>query len=315
MTGYATLLTLIAPIFALIATGVIARRVGWLGAEADASLLKLVVNLFYPCLVFRTVLGSSAIGDLENLAWAPLLGFAVVVVGFAIGFPAGRLAGLSKGKGLRTFAVAVGLFNWAYIPIALVTGLFPAGTLGVLFVFNVGVEFALWTVGIVLMAGGSLRDGWRKLVNPVVIALGAAIALNLGGHADSIPAPVDLTIAALAACAIPLGLILIGAMLSEHIERPRDLLNFRVISMSTLVRLGLLPVIFLLLARFLPISLELKQVLVVQAAMPAATFPIVMAKHYGGHPLTAVQVVASTTVLALFLIPIWLKFGFAFVGV
>ncbi len=167
MTGYPTLFALIAPIFVLIATGVTVRRVGWLGAEADASLLKLVVNLFYPCLVFRTVLGSSAIGDMTNLAWAPVLGFGVVVAGFAIGFPAGRLAGLSKGMGLRTFVVSVGLFNWAYIPIALVTGLFPVGTLGVLFVFNVGVEFALWTVGIVLMAGGSMREGWRHLVNPV----------------------------------------------------------------------------------------------------------------------------------------------------
>lgn len=315
MTGYSTLLTLIAPIFVLIATGVTVRRVGWLGAEADASLLKLVVNLFYPCLVFRAVLGSSAIGDMTNLAWAPLLGFGVVVAGFAIGFPAGRLAGLSKGTGLRTFAVSVGLFNWAYIPIALVTGLFPAGTLGVLFVFNVGVEFAMWTVGIVLMAGGSLREGWRHLINPVVISLILAVSLNLAGHGASIPLPVQLTIDALAACAIPLGLVLIGAMLSEHIDRPMDLLNVRVIGMASLVRLGLLPVVFIVLAKFLPISVELKQVLVVQAAMPAATFPIVMARHYGGHPLTAVQVVAGTTVIALFLIPIWLKVGLAFVGV
>lgn len=55
MTGCGTLLGLIAPVFLLIAAGVIARRIGWLGTEADASLLKLVVNLFYPCLVFGAV--------------------------------------------------------------------------------------------------------------------------------------------------------------------------------------------------------------------------------------------------------------------
>lgn len=315
MTGYASLLGLIAPIFVLIATGVTVRRAGWLGTEADASLLKLVVNVFYPCLVFRTVLGSSAIADTANLVWGPLLGFALVIVGFAVAFPSGRLAGLARGKGLRTFAVAVGLFNWGYIPIPLVTDLFSGGTLGVLFVFNVGVEFAMWTVGIVLMAGGSWRDGWAKLVNPVVISLALAIGMNLAGWGGAIPSPVMQTVNALAACAIPLGLVLIGAMLSEHIERPMDLLNVRVIAMSSLVRLGLLPVVFLLLARYLPVSIELKQVLVVQAAMPAATFPIVMAKHYGGHPLTAVQVVAGTTVVGLFLIPLWLKAGLAFVGV
>lgn len=315
MTGYATLLGLIAPVFVLIAAGVIARRIGWLGTEADASLLRLVVNLFYPCLVFRTVVGSSAVADIANLAWAPILGFAAVVIGFAVGFPAGRLAGLLRGKGLRTFAVTVGLFNWGYVPIPLVTGLFPASTLGVLFVFNVGVELALWTVGIVLMAGGNFREGRKHLVNPVVISIALAAAINLGGHAGSIPQPVLQTIHSLGACAIPLGLVMIGALLSEHIERPLDLVNVRVIATSSLVRLGLLPIVFLLLARYLPVSIELKQVLVVQAAMPTATFPIVMAKHYGGHPQTAVQIVAGTTAIGLFLIPVWIAFGLSFVGV
>jgi len=109
--------------------------------------------------------------------------------------------------------------------------------------------------------------------------------------------------------------VMIGALLSEHIERPMDLLNARVIATSSLVRLGLLPIVFLLLASYLPVSVELKQVLVVQAAMPTATFPIVMAKHYGGHPQTAVQIVAGTTVIGLFLIPVWIAFGLSFVGV
>lgn len=315
MTGYVTLLGLIAPVFILIAAGVTARRIGWLGAEADASLLKLVVNLFYPCLVFGAVVANPAIADTANLVWPPLLGFATIVLGFAVGFPAARLAGLTKGKGLRTFAVAVGLFNWGYIPIPLITGLFPPGTLGVLFVFNVGVEFALWTVGIALMAGGGLREGRKHLLNPVVVSLILAVVINLSGLGGGIPDFAMRTIHALGACAIPLGLVMIGAISSEHIERPGDLLNVRVIAVSSLVRLGLLPFVFILLAKFLPVGVELKQVLVVQAAMPAAVFPMVMAKHYGGHPLTAAQVVAGTTAIAIFSIPLWLKFGLAFVGV
>lgn len=315
MTGYASLLALIAPVFLLIAAGVTARRIGWLGTEADASLLRLVVNLFYPCLVFGAVVDSPAIADPANLLWPPLLGFATICLGFAIGFPAGRLAGLARGRGLRTFAVAVGLFNWGYIPIPLVTGLFPQGTLGVLFVFNLGVELALWTVGIVLMAGGRLSEGRKHLLNPVVVSIVLAVAVNLGGYGDAIPTFATNTIKALGACAIPLGLVIIGAISVEHIERPRDLLNFRVASIAVLVRLGLLPVLFLLLARFLPVGVELKQVLVVQAAMPAAVFPMVMAKHYNGHPLTAAQVVAVTTAIAIFLIPVWIDAGLAFVGV
>jgi predicted permease len=313
MTDYATLLRLIAPVFALIAAGLVARRVGWLGAEADASLLKLVVNFLYPCLILQNVLGNELLRDPRNLVWPPLLGFALVVLGLAVGFLGGKATGLARGQGLRTFMVAVGLFNYGYIPIPLVTSLFSAETLGVLFVFSLGVETALWTVGLMVLAGGSLREGWRRLLNPPVVSIALGLSLNAIGADTWLPEPVHLTLAALAACAIPLGLMLIGAGLDEHLDRPRDLVNIRTIGAAALLRLGLLPLLFLLVARFAPLSVELKQVLVVQAAMPAAVFPIVMAKHYGGHPLTAVQVGVGTTALAIVTIPWWLQVGLRFV--
>jgi hypothetical protein len=49
--------------------------------------------------------------------------------------------------------------------------------------------------------------------------------------------------------------------------------------------------------------------------MPSAVFPIIMAQHYGGRPLTAVQVVLATTAAAILLTPLWLKAGLAWVGV
>ena len=68
-------------------------------------------------------------------------------------------------------------------------------------------------------------------------------------------------------------------------------------------------------AKWLPLSIELKRVLVVQAAMPAGLMPIIIARHYGGQPLTAVQIVLGTTILALLTIPLWLRVGLAWVGV
>ena len=81
-----------------------------------------------------------------------------------------------------------------------------------------------------------------------------------------------------------------------------------------LLRLGVLPFVFLLAARYLPCPVELKRVLVVQAAMPSAVVSIIVARVYGGQPLVAVQIILGTTALALFTIPFWLKFGLAFAG-
>jgi hypothetical protein len=72
--------------------------------------------------------------------------------------------------------------------------------------------------------------------------------------------------------------------------------------------------VFLLLARYLPCSVELKRVILLQAAMPAAVFPIIMARHYGGDPITALRVVVATSLGGLLTIPLWLRFGMHFAG-
>jgi hypothetical protein len=55
-------------------------------------------------------------------------------------------------------------------------------------------------------------------------------------------------------------------------------------------------------------------VIVLEAAMPAAVFPIVMARHYAGDPATAMRVVIGTSVVGLVTIPLWIRLGLNFVG-
>lgn len=306
------LLVILTPIFALIGLGTVLRRADWLTAEADSSLLRLGVNLLFPCLIFQSVVGNNALRDPRNLLWPPLLGFAWMGLGWLTGWWTGRALGLARGSGLRTFAFTSGFPNYSYLPIPLIGALFGPGTLGVLFVFNVGIEFAVWTVGILLLAGGSLREGWRRLLSPPVLGLLGAVALNALGV--ELPAPLLKTVSMLAACAVPLGLLLIGALLEEHLHNPRALLAPRINTSAVLLRLGLLPLLLLATARWLPLSPELREVVVVQAAMPAGVFPIVLAKHYGGQPLTAAQIVLSTTAVSIFLIPFWMRFGFWWLG-
>lgn len=310
---YWGLLLVVLPVFALIGIGTGLRRVGWLTGEADASLLKLVVNFLYPCLIFENVVTNEALRDPANLAFAPLAGFFTMGLGIVAALYAGRGMGLTQGNGLRTFAFAVGINNYGYIPIPLMTVLFGPESVGVLLVHNVGCEAAIWTVGILVLSGLSLAEGWKKLLNPPVAALTLAVTANWLGLAAHIPSVMTTIIHQCAACAIPLGLILIGANLSQYFAKPHDLVDPKVTLSSCLLRLGLFPIAYLLLAKYLPCSIQLKQVLVVQAAMPAGILPIVIARHYGGRPITAVQVVIGTTVVGVLVIPLWLRFGHGWV--
>jgi predicted permease len=314
--SYWNLLLATLPMFALLATGWFVRQRGLLTHAADESLLRLVVNLLYPALVFQSVVSNPAASDPANLVAAPLLGFAAIALGFAVGAGAGLLGGLRDPVKLRTFVFAVGIFNYGYIPVPIVQDLFGAATLSVLFVFILGVELAIWTVGIaILAASGGLRSNWKRIVNPTVLALLAGLATNLAGLGSSLPAPLASVIAQLGACSIPLGLILVGATLADEARgRSSTPGRWRTHALASTVRLLLLPAIFITAAAQLELTPELRRVLVVQAAMPCGILPIVLAKHFRGDVPTALWTILGTTALGLFLIPFWIRFGLHLTG-
>ncbi len=311
--SYWQLLLSILPVFAMLGVGIGLRRARWLTEEADASLLKMVVNFLYPCLIFENVLNNAALRQPSNLLLAPLCGFALMSACIYLGLFGAKVLGLKKGTGLRTFAFAVGINNYGYIPIPLMAELFGQESIGLLLVHNVGCEAAIWTVGIFVLSGLSFREGWRKLINPPVVSLIVAVTGNLLHVGPHIPRVILDVIHQCAVCAIPLGLILIGGALEKYIGQPRELFSPRISLGSCLLRLGLFPPLYLLVAKFLPCSYELKRILVVQGAMPTGILLIVIAQHYGGHTLTAVRVVVGTTVLGILTIPLWLRLGLAWI--
>jgi predicted permease len=53
---------------------------------------------------------------------------------------------------------------------------------------------------------------------------------------------------------------------------------------------------------------------VIQAAMPAAVFPIILTKQYGGDTETAVRIVIITTLISIISIPPVIVFGLWIMG-
>lgn len=208
----------------------------------------------------------------------------------------------------------MGLTNYGYLPLPIMDALFGPASRAALLMHNAGVEVAIWTTGVLIVTGESPRAAWRKLLNAPLLALVIALTVRLTGLSGQVPELAWQFLHMLAACAIPLGLLISGASIAPHLGDPARLVNLRVIVTAWGLRLALLPWIYLLAARYLPLAPDLKQVLVVQAAMPAAVISVIVARIYGGQPLVAVQIVLGTTALALFTIPFWIRFGLQFAG-
>jgi len=332
---FSVALAAILALFCIVGAGVFFRRTGRLTQAAEQPLLRLTVDLLLPCLIFDRVLKTDAfVSNPQNLWLPPLLGFSLVAVGICFGLCAAllpkRLNGMETWKQRRTFSSCVGNFNYGFVPIPLVIAMFPddARLLGVLFVQNLGVELAVWTIVLFTMMGKIDGKSLRRVINAPSIAIVLSVSLNLLGNSRFVPdafhdhiAPcfdfLLMAIKLLGAAGIPLSIILIGMIFAEHFHRKeiRERLSstLKISFWSILIRLAVMPAIFISLAVWLPCTLEIKQVLVIHGATGSAIFTMALAKHYGGDPKTAFDTILSNSLLTALTLPAWIAVGLSLI--
>lgn len=316
-----------ASVFAVVCVGVLARRFAGLDQHTDQGLFKLIINVLVPCLVFSVVHDNPTLKDVGNLIWPPIVGFSSLVWGIAAGMAfcrlGARVTGLRSAEARRTFVFSVAVYNYGYLAIPLVSLLFGGPgtdnpTLGVLFIHNVGVEMAFWTLGVMVISGRLGPGWWRRCLNPPSLAILGALAINYLNLGPRIPGGVSTAIDWLGQAAIPLSLVLIGATIADHIgagsneHAAAD--ASKVIFWGCVLRLGLVPLAMIAMAVLVPASEELKRVVAVEAAMPSAVFSVLMARHYAGDAGTALRVVLATSLVSLLTIPLWISIALAMLG-
>ncbi len=311
-SSYATLLGAVAPVFVVVACGFAMRRMGKLRPEADRSLMTLAINFLYPCLIAHTVLGNPALQEFGNVVLAPIVGACLLIGTLVVAMLAARVLRMARPQPSGTFVFTTAIPNWGYLPIPLVKSIFGDRVTGVLFVHNVGLELMLWSVGVWLLAG---EGSWRRAFNIPFFAILAALGLNLIHAGAWMPHFVMESLRFLGEAALPLSLLLTGVSFADAIGEGGLFKQKGITLAGCLVRLAVIPPLILIAAKLLPCSIELKQVLVVQAAMPCAMVPVILARHYRGDSSMAVRIVLATTLIGLLTIPLWMRIGSSFVGV
>jgi predicted permease len=311
--GYISLVSVAAAVYCAIGVGIWFRKMNWLTEAADGSLLRLTNNVLLPALILNSILKNGALKLPGNMLLAPLAGFFTVAIGMALAMACGKylgqLLGIKTQNALWAFVLCIGVYSFSYVPLAL-AGLLLSPDTGVLLAFNLGIEISLWTVGLILLGVTGVMKGWKRILNPPLATIIVALILNIAGLDAYLPRFFFWATGLLGQCAVPLGLILIGATLMDNWHNLEIRGGGKIMLASCVLRLAIVPFLFLLMARFIPFSRELKEVLVLQAAMPAAIVPtIIMIRHYGGESTTAMRVVVSTSIASLATIPLWIWLG------
>ena len=297
---------LLLPDLALIAIGFALNRSFFKDAAFWSALEKLTYFVLFPALLFGTVSRTPIVVAQAGPALAAALG--AIAVGVALGYAAKPLL---KPQSLQ-FASGVQCafrFN-SYIMLALSHRL--AGEAGVsLAAVIIGVAVPLIHVAAVWPlarnAGGSVV---RELArNPLLIATVGGLLANFAQL--QLPAPASATLDRLGAASLALGLLSAGAGLrlgrlasADGAYRASAL---RLATWFTAIKLGVMPLVALLLARQLELPGLSATIVVIYASLPTAPASYILASRMGGDgPFVAMLVSLSLLASALAL-PFWLS--------
>ena len=285
------------------------RRVGIIRKKFDVPIMRFIFWVMAPCFILDRMLGAEILRNYSTLATGIGLGFFLIIAGIGIGYLIGKSIGLTHGHGIRTFALASGCQNYGYTAVPVVEILWGTSAVAVLFVHNIGVEIAIWSFGVMLLSGGR-KMNWKSMINGPIIAVGIGLLLVLLHVDDKVTGPPRTVISMIGIGAFPIALVMTGAAMMDLVgtEKP----SWKIIFGSVVVRMLLVPLVIIACAKWIPMSIELRQVLVVQAAMPAAMVPILLAKIYGGRPVIAVQIVIATTMVSILTLPYIITYGMRF---
>lgn len=303
MTLFSSTLGQIAYLFAFIAIGFLVAKCGVVSDKSAGVLSKLENFIFVPALVLETFMKNFTVSQL-SVAWKTLLiSAAVLAVAIPFAILVSRL--VTKNTYERNiFTYGLAFSNFGFMGNAVVSALFPEIFLTyIIFTLPLWTAIYLWGVPALLIADGgkqSFKTRLKSFVNPMFIALIVGVIIGLG----SIPLPKFVTsvIATSSSCMSPIAMLLTGITLSQ-ISFKKTFTNLRIWIVS-FVRLIAFPLLFLLVARWLPFDRTIFLCALCTLAMPLGLNTIVIPSAYGKDTTVAAGMALISHLLSCLSIPL-----------
>ncbi len=294
------------PVFLVILTGVVLKRVAPLSAEGWRGFGHVTYYVFFPALIIDTLKGA-------DLTLASLVG-----VGEALALAVGAAGGLlllarrrviARVGGPAFTSVFQGGLRWnAFVALAVAEALFGRTGLSLTAIAFVALMPGLNIASVWVLA----RDGARAVEaepahvlrdiasNPFIWAL--AIGLLLAPVDAAIPDVIDTTIDVLGRAALGAGLVMVGAGLQMRaLARPEIGLL-----LACAIKLLLVPVFAWLAGLALDLQPTEMAIVLIAASVPTASGAYVLAEKMGGDAPLMARIVTIQTLVAFLTMPLFL---------
>lgn len=289
-------------IFILMLVGFVLVKTKMMDERTTSQMTNVLLSVIMPCVLIDAYQKEFTKELVEGLLLSALLAVITHVIGIVISTLIFRKE--------ETLRYRINIFSSVYSNCGFMAIPLLSSTLGTDGVFYGSAYFAIfiiltWTHGICLYQGNVREIPVRKiLLNPGIIGVTVAIILFVLGI--KLPYVINESVEHLAALNTPLGMMLTGAYLTK-VDFKKALKNASLYIVAFL-RLILIPVITLIIAKLMRLDPVAAKAVLISAACPTASIAALFAARYNLDAAYATELVSVITLLSVVTIPLVLMF-------
>ncbi|MCM0649749.1 AEC family transporter [Clostridium swellfunianum] len=292
----------------MIGIGYILSRKGWFNEDTSKLFSKLVINISLPAMMITNIIGTFTKENLSQAGIGLLIPFISVVLSYILGVCVSKLIKVSP-KRRGTFQCMFFLSNTIFIGLPVNLALFGEASMPFVLYYYFSNTTIFWTLGIYIIQ----KDGGFKSKNMVSLSnLKKIFTPPLMGFIFAIICvllDIKLPRFVLDSCkyignlTTPLSMFFIGIVIKTI-----NFKNFKFDKDMFWVMVGrfiVCPLITYLTSNALNAPTLMKNVFIIQAALPVMANTAIVTKEYNADYEYAAVMIALTTIASLAFIPIY----------
>lgn len=308
MSVFVSTLNQLAFLFSLIIIGFILAKWKFIPENSATVLAKLENTVFVPALVMGTFIKNFTVEQIGSASRILLISLVMIIIIMPLAVLISKCVTRDRyEQNIYTYGLAFS--NFGFMGNAVVSALFPDIFLEyIIFTLPLWVMIYLWGVPVLLIADSgekqTLKKRLKSFANPMFVAMLIGIIIGLSGI--TMPKWVTSVITVSGDCMSPIAMLLTGITVST-ISLRKTFTNFRIYIVS-IIRLVIIPVIFLGISRFIDLGNTVFYCALCSLAMPLGLNTIVIPNAYGKDTSVAAGMAVISHLLSCITIPLIFAF-------
>lgn len=290
------------PIFFVIFIGWFLRQQGMLDDGFLSAGNKFVFSVALPALLFRDISGA----DIRNVFDLKYVLYCMIVTSLMFwGIWLFTEIFMKDKSMIGAFVQASFRGSAAILGIAFIENIYGHSTVGPLMIVASVPLYNIYSVLVLTMRGtgnenGSIKTAFINILkNPIILGIFAGLPFSFL-HVD-FPNVIDKCINNLAITATPLGLLLVGA----GFEGKKALAKIKPTMAATIIKLFILPMLFLPIAMYLGFHGESMIAILIMLGSPTTVSCYIMAKNMGNDHVLTSSIIVMATLLSSVSLTFW----------